>query len=684
MKIKTTFRKTGIWLAFFFCQTALFAQEKTPFDYMDVFELQYVTDPQISPDGDQVVYVRNQFDINTDRKFTNLWTIGYTGENHQPLTSGKKGCSSPRWSPDGKRLAYVSDEEGSAQIFVRYMESGQTASITNLPSSPRSVTWSPDGQWLAFIQFVPSEQPKLGDFPGPPKGAEWASPAKIIDQVSYKSDGNFSFLEPGFYHLFVVAAEGGAPRQLTYGDFNQNSFCWTPDSKNIVFSGNREPNAELERQNTHIYLVSRDGGCINKLTSGRGPHNNPEVSPDGKFIAFTGYEDKFAGYQLSRLFVMDIDGKNKREINHGLDRDVDALNWSEDNKSIFAQYDDKGMGYVANITSDGKTTTVISNIGGASYGRPYSGGSYSISKNGKFAYTQGTTAYPAELSTGQFPTKMAPRRITRLNDNYLAGKQLGRVEEIWYKSTHDQWDIQGWIVYPPNFDSSKKYPLILEIHGGPYAAYGPHFSPEMQLMATKGYVVLYTNPRGSTSYGSAFASYINDNYPSEDYIDLMTGVDKMLEKGFINEKELFITGGSGGGVLTSWSIGKTNRFAAAVVSKPVINWYSFSLTADGIPFFSKYWFNKMPWEDPMQYINRSPISLVGNVKTPAMLVTGEQDYRTPMSETEQYYAALKLVGVETMMVRIQGAGHGITARPSNMIRHVGYIVGWFDKYREKE
>ena len=274
------------------------------------------------------------------------------------------------------------------------------------------------------------------------------------------------------------------------------------------------------------------------------------------------------------------------------------------------------------------------------------------------------------------------KRLTEVNQDLFEHKKLGEVEEIWYESSFDQRKVQGWICKPPNFDPNKKYPLLLEIHGGPFANYGWRFSAEVQLYAAAGYVVLYTNPRGSTSYGKEFGNLIHHNYPGQDYDDLMSGVDAVINKGYIDPDNLFITGGSGGGVLTAWSIGKTNRFKAAVVAKPVINWYSFVLHADNIGFFDKYWFPDYPWKAQDHYMKRSPISLVGNVKTPTLLLTGEQDYRTPISETEQYYAALKLQKVDAAMVRIQQSGHGIANRPSNLIAKVSYILGWFDKYRQ--
>ncbi len=680
--MKALFIKSlGAICVLFLSSQILSSQNKTPFDYLDVFEMQYAAQPEISPDGSQIVYLRNQFDIKTDKKFTNLWLIDFDGTSEMPLTSGKQNYSNAKWSPDGEKIAFVSAEEGSAQIFVRWMKTGQTASITNLTKSPGNLSWSLDGKWIAFTMFVPSEEPKIGKFPSPPEGAEWAKPAKIIDKVNYRSDGNFGFVESGFRHLFVVSANGGAARQITFGNFNHSAFSWMPDGKTLIVSANREENAELNPNDSHLYKVNTLTNSISKITTGKGPYQSPKVSPDGKKVLFSHYEDKFVGYQLSKIFHMNPDGSQITEISHTLGLDMDDYEWAADSKSLFVKYTKHGEVVLASMKLNGNTTNITSNIGSESYGRPYSSGSFSIAKNGNYVITQASTSRPSELAVGKFPSKTEAKRITSLNDNFLINKKIGKVEEIWFTSSYENKEVQGWIIYPPDFDASKKYPLILEIHGGPYLSYGPHFTPELQLMATQGYVVLYTNPRGSTSYGEEFAAYINNNYPSEDYDDLMSGIDAVIAKGFINTDRLYITGGSGGGVLTSWSIGKTDRFAAAVVSKPVINWYSFALTSDGGSVYYKYWFNKKPWEDPDQYLDHSPISLVGNVNTPAMIICGENDYRTPMSESEQYYNALKIQGKEAMLVRIPEASHGITARPSNIIRQVAYIVGWFDKHQ---
>ncbi|MEL6719653.1 MAG: S9 family peptidase, partial [Bacteroidota bacterium] len=304
-----------------------------------------------------------------------------------------------------------------------------------------------------------------------------------------------------------------------------------------------------------------------------------------------------------------------------------------------------------------------------------------VAKDGTFAFTHSTPDHPADVAIGKQGT--AIKRLTHLNDDLFAHKKLGEVEELWVKSSFDEQDIQAWICKPPNFDPNKKYPLILEIHGGPFADYGDRFSAEVQLYAAAGYVVVYANPRGSTSYGADFGNLIHHNYPNQDYDDLMSVVDGVIAKGYVDDENLFVTGGSGGGVLTSWIVGKTDRFRAAVVAKPVINWTSFVLHADNPAFFAKYWFGGFPWEEGQQekYWKRSPLSLVGNVVTPTMLLTGEQDYRTPMSETVQYYTALKLRKIQTALVRIQNSGHGIANTPSNLMAKVMYILAWFEDYR---
>ncbi|MFZ0427334.1 MAG: S9 family peptidase [Acidobacteriota bacterium] len=663
-------------------QTTTLSQTKPQLQLTDVFQLEYASDPQISPDGAHVVFVRNFMDIMKDRERGNLWIVESDGTDLRPLTTGLQNDFSPRWSPDGRKLLYASATDTGVQIFLRWMDTGQTARLTQLARSPQNLVWSPDGRWIAFTMLVPEKPQPLVSLPAPPEGAEWADPPKLIRKLEYRADGR-GYLEDGFVHLFTLSAEGGTPRQVTQGEFHHpGAPVWTPDGKALIISANRHEDWEFEPLNSEIYEVRLDG-TIRELTHRNGPDRNPAVSPDGSQIAYVGFDDRLQGYQVTHLYVMSRDGSDSRNLTADFDRDVQNPVWSHDGQGLYFQFDDQGTTKIGYLPTGAGVETVCADVGGLSLGRPYSGGSYSVSPHGEIAYTLSRPDFPAEVAVTRLG-QSGERRLTRLNDDLFDQRTLGRVEEIWFDSSFDGRKIQGWVVTPPEFDSSRKYPLLLEIHGGPFADYGSRFAAEMQLYAAAGYVVLYTNPRGSTGYGEEFGNLIHHNYPGQDYDDLMSGVDALLARGYIDPDRLFVTGGSGGGVLSAWIVGKTHRFRAAVVAKPVINWYSFALTSDEYNFFYKYWFSGFPWDVPEEYLKRSPLSLVGNVTTPTMLMTGESDHRTPISESEQFYQALKLRRVDTAMVRIPGASHEITSRPSRLMAKVAYVLGWFEKHDKQE
>ncbi len=649
---------------------------------LDVFEMEFVSDPQISPDGKTIVYVRNFMDIMEDKKRGNLWIINSDGKDNRPLTTGMVNDRSPRFSSDGKRLTYVSNRNGKPQIFIRWLDSDREFQVAQLQYGAHNLTWSNDGKWLAFSQFVPSKATPAAKMPASPKGAKWAKAVKVIDQVTYRFDGA-GYVKPGFNHIFVVPSNGGTPRQVTEGNFHHNSnISWAPDNKTIIFSANYRKDWNIEILDSSIYKLDIHSGQFTQLTDRYGPEASPVVSPNGKLIAYLGFDDKHQGYQLTELYVMNKDGSNIKQLSKNLDRSVQNPQWSGNNK-IYYQYSDKGNTNIVRTDLKSNRKRVSNNLGGTAFGRPYRGGSFTVNQSGRVAFTHGTTKDLAQVATVNSVGKK-PLILTSINADLFPYRNMATVEEVNFKSQHDGWNIQGWLAKPANFDADKKYPLILEIHGGPFANYGFHFSPEVQLYAAAGYMVLYTNPRGSTSYGLKFGNAIHHAYPGYDYDDLMSMVDGVIGMGNIDEKQLFVTGGSGGGVLTSWIVGKTDRFKAAVVAKPVINWTSFVLTADFSPFFTQYWFEKMPWEDHESYWKRSPLSLVGNVTTPTMMLVGEKDYRTPVSETEQYYQALKLRGIDSTMILVPGASHGITARPSNLISKISNILAWFKKYRSEE
>ncbi|HEU0309634.1 MAG TPA: S9 family peptidase [Sphingomicrobium sp.] len=647
----------------------------------DLFNIAVASDPQISPDGRWVAYVRRSNDIMTDRARSAIWLLDVTTGEQRPLVTGAGNHLSPRWSPDGKRLAYFSTAEGSSpQLFVRWMDTGQNARITSLPDSPQGIAWSPDGRRIAYLMNVPDDGAKLGSAPPKPEGAEWAKPLEVIDKVTYRTDGG-GYLKPGFDHIFVVDALGGAPRQLTFGAYHDGNPEWAADGQAILFSAVRKPDWEMIANDSEVYRLDLNGGSVTALTDRRGPDSAPAISPDGRLIAYVGFDDHKKGFEQADLYVMNSDGTGSRHIAPGLDRSIDQLEWSADGRSIVAAYEEDGSVVVSRIGLDGRVTPITREVGGGSLDRPYAGGGFSLARNGSIAFTTDSASRPAEVAVA---SGGKVRQLTRLNELALSGKSLGTLREI-KVTAPDGSPVPSWILLPPGYQEGTRVPTILEIHGGPYASYGPHFSTDYQLYASAGYAVLYTNPRGSTGYGQQFADGIEKTYPDSNTADLLAAVDAAVATGIADPENLFVTGGSGGGILTAWLIGKTGRFKAAASQKPVINWTSMALTSDGIQFFGPYWMGALPWENYQSYWARSPLSLMANVKTPTLVVVGAEDYRTPVSEAEQLYSALKLKGVPTMLVKVPNASHGgIAARPSQSAAKAAAIIAWFDKYRTRE
>ena len=667
----------SIVISFIFCSIVL-SQER--FSSLDVFQIQYAKDPQLSPDNTKIIYVRTKMDIMKDGKTSSIWIIDVDGNNHQKLTSNIHNESSPRWSPDGKHITFVSslDDDNGSEIYIYWVNSKQYSVVSQLSKSPNNLKWSPSGEYIGFSMFVPDEVLSLISPPKKPKNAKWAPPARITDRLKHEADGS-GYLDKGFSHLFYISKDGGAPTRVTSEPYNHKSFDWSKDSKAMIFSSNYSKNWEYDFRNSEMYYIKTDGSNFKQLTNRKGPDQNGVFSPDGKKIAYLGYNDKVQTYQVNNLYLMNSDGSGKKVIKTSLDRKISSLSWSADGKGLYYKYDNYGNGKIGYVTLSGKVKKIADNLGGTTIGRPYGGGSYSLSSTDNIVYTMTTPYHPADIA---YYDGKKSTRLTNLNNDLLSNRDLGRTDEIWYKSSVDGRRIQGWITRPPGFDPSKKYPLIVENHGGPISNYGDRFSPEILLYSAAGYVVFYPNPRGSTSYGEEFGNLLYRNYPGDDYHDVMDGVDRLLELGYIDKNNLFVTGGSAGGIMTAWIVGKTKRFRAAAVIKPVMNWISKTLVADNYFYYANSRYKGQPWENFEEYWKFSPISLVGNIETPTMVMVGTYDLRTPPSEAKQLYHALKIRKIETVYVEIPEAYHGIATKPSQLITKIDHILYWFNKYKE--
>ena len=555
----------------------------------DLFALQVASDPQVRPDGKAVAYVRATGDIMNDRMNRSVWLIDLTSGAQSPIAAGPGQHASPRWSPDGKLLAYVSSFEGEKpQLWVRWMDGGTLARVATLTEAPRNIAWSPDGRSLAFTMFVPGEAPKLGKLPDKPEGAKWADPVRYTESLVYRTDAE-GLLRPGHHQVFIVAGTGGAPRQLTRdagGDPGPLTF--TPDGRAILIGANRKPDADRDPNESEILRISIDGGGATALTDRDGPDAEPAVSPDGRLIAFTGYDDRKLNSQDMRLYVMNADGSGKRLVSGSLDRPVSRPSWSADSRSILALVMDRGQGKVARFTLDGRMTMLADQLAGNSLDRPYSGGEYHHAR-GTIAVTTADSSRPGDIGIVRNGRTV---RLTDLNADLLAVRKLGEVRKLPVTSSRDGQPIDTWVVLPPDYRPGEKRPAILEIHGGPSLSYGSNFATDMQLYAAAGYVVIYPNARLSTSYGQKFSTNPDPKEPFVDTADFLSAVDAAVAAGFADPANLFVTGGSYGGYATAALIGQTDRFRAAALQKPVINWVSKILNTDIIADQHEYTYGK--------------------------------------------------------------------------------------------
>ncbi len=639
------------------------------------FQMESVASPQIAPDGSQVIFSRGFVDITKDQNQSNLWVVDIRGERLRQLTDGSWRDSSPVWSPDGKRIAFLSNRSGSTQIHVMWLDTRETAQLTRVERDPAALAWSPDGRSLAFTMQVPDETPVLPvKLPPTPKGAQLAKGAVIVDRPSWGADG-IGPTTRTYAHVFVLdATVGGTPRQVTTGNYSHQAPEWSADGKTLFVSGIRKPDADYLRGDSEVYAIDLASLAVTALTERLGPDGSPAASPDGKWIAYTGFDQRNFTNHVASLYVMDAKGAGERLWAGGLPSSASNVWWASDSTGVYYAMQERGEEqlYFAPLAG-GAPRKITSGLHVLS--------SVSIARTGQAVGVRSAIKEVGTLVAFNVAKPAEQRTLVDVNRDVLEGVALSDAEEIWF-SAPDGLKAQGWLMKPANFDPGKKYPLVLWIHGGPWSMYSVGWNWAWQNFAANGYAVLWTNPRGSTGYGQDFVNGIQFSYPGKDYDDLMAGVDAALAKGWVDKDNLFVCGGSGGGVLTAWIVGHTDRFRAAASMRPVINWHSFVGTTDGINWYNQ--FQKYPWEDPMEYAVRSPLHYVANVRTPTMVMTGEADLRTPISQSEEYYRALKMLKkADTLLVRMPEEFHG-WRRPTHQLLQQLYLRAWFEKYRAKE
>ena len=696
----------------------------------DLFKFQWIGDPQISPDGSQVAFVRVTVDDKKTGYETSIWVASTAGGSVRAFTSGKHD-SSPRWSPDGKSLAFTRSIEKDGkpeppQIFILPTNGGEAWPLTKMAKGAAGPKWSPDGKTIAFFgaanaediaraaceekegkSAAPDSKPPATDSENKKEKTAAEKVAEkcgkpnhepdihVVTRVEYRGDneGYFDLSRP--LHIWKIAvpanpAEAGQPVQITKGDFSEDEFEWASDGSKIYFTSTRSLEPYYELPQNAIYSVPSGGGEASEVARITGISQAISISPDGSKLAFFGTANTpVQSSTQSHLWIVDLkEGSKPKNLTAGMDLDVGA-------GIIGDQEPPRGGGGTRPLWSaDGKSVTVVvARQGRANLERfdVGSGKNAAVTK-GDQAVTQYTSNGKQTVAVISTPTMIndlflvgddpaQSKRLSDINEKLFADLNLTAPEEISYTS-FDGKKMQGFVQKPPDFDPKKQYPLILNIHGGPHTAYGYLFFHEMQWMAAKGYVVLYPNPRGSTSFGESFANIIQYKYPGDDYNDLIAGVDEVIKRGYADPKRLGVTGGSGGGLLTNWVIGHTDRFAAAVAQRDIASWSDWWYTDDFV-LFRPMWFRKPPFEDMTDYNARSPITYINAVKTPLMLILGDADFRTPPGAGgEQMFRALKYRKVPTAMVRFPGEGHELSrsGQPWHRVERLHHIVNWFDVY----
>lgn len=656
-------------------------------DPASIAQFPFVGDAQISADGKRIAYVVAHADLEKDGYQGDIWLIDGDAAPRL-LVGGAKDDSRPRWSPDGTKLAFISDRTEKRQIHILDMRGGEAWPLTDEKAGVGAFAWSPDGRRIAYLA-----RPAPPDDAANPKGA---GKARITERLYYRIDGAPGFLPEQRSQLWVVdvtAGHGAALGPLWDGRTEPSEPTWTADGAALLFSALPDPNPPIAPVNDELFRVRVAAGAqAVALTTREGPDNGPvAVARDGR-IAWTGFDDAkpWRSSTTTRLYAAPLGADGLGDIANvtaGFDRNVGETSMSDvplptGGPGARAQFDASGRSLYF-IAADGGLAQLYRVAAGGGEPKPVSAQlrgdlrEFTLAGNGRIAAVFGSATQPYDVWTADRPGGEWIRRTSHGHDAF-GGAALAPYEELWVDS-FDGTRIQAWLLKPPGFDPATRHPLMLYIHGGPHAMYGEGFFHEFQVLANAGLMVLIANPRGSTGYGEEFANSVQYRYPGDDYHDLMAVLDAVIARGGVDTTRLGVGGGSGGGVLTSWTIAQTDRFAAALVERPVVDFAAHTLVADLSNVFAQRWFHDLPWRSPKEYFDRSPINFVDRVKTPVLVIQSEQDYRTPQGQGIGYYNALRMQGKPAKLVLFPTSSHGLSRNgpPSQRVERLEIIRDWF-------
>ena len=649
----------------FLLSFAVTAKNLVPEDYWNI---QKVANPQVNSTGNVVAFLKTYIDKKNDKFESEIWVMNSDGTNKSFFAEG----SNFKWSNKGNTLAYLKEDENEInQIFIKSMDSRTESKISNFDKDVEDFAWSKDDKFFAFSSFNEYDDDWVVEIPGKNDSEDynWTDDPKVVKTLHWRYDGEGE-LESGENHLYKISVDGGSAAKISDWGLDYISDLQFKNENTLIFAGNAILDDFLTPwKQSEIFELNIEKKKLTKLSPDGGVFTSPKISPDGDLVAFIGNPNRDFSSVAFNIYTV----KNNRTKVHtkNLSASPENLFWISKTKLAF-EVDEKGSANIKILDIQRSSVSDVLN--------KFKDQFYLTSTNENELFgVYATSSRPGELATiedGKIKV------LSEFNEIVLSQYSLGKTNEINYQAP-DGTDVQGWYIVPPDFDKNKKYPLVLIIHGGPHAMYRPQFNYLWHQFASDGYVVLYTNPRGSTGYGSDFANVIDNDYPGQgDLSDLLAGVDHVTDLGFIDEDNMYVQGCSGGGVLTAWVVGHDDRFAAAASLCPVTNWISMVGTTD-IPAWTFEWFDVPFWEDPNNWLDRSPIMRTGYIKTPTLFMTGVLDIRTPMPQTEEMYVALKEAGVDTVLVRMNGEWHGTGRRkPTNWFRTYKYLSEWYEKYRK--